>query len=267
MINPVFGTHRQGAGAEADYYKYVSFDPSGVSPSMPPLQLTLYSRLGYMYNYKYYGIPGQSHCGEAKIGFFGSSGAKNSFYRKYFNVNEPGTHNFSLYWAGFLTSDGTSQLIGGLYYSYIHERNVFGFEYNNDTFIPYPSDSYRTAAVRIFYYHDTGNNLVGCDFGFKLWAGERKFDCWENGRPVWPEEVHRGRNATLYYGREYSHGIAYVSFILNEFSLSFGYDSEKIRDFIQNTTHYIINDAKVPLVDREDRIYVELKMFGYGSLY
>jgi hypothetical protein len=267
MTNLHLGTHRQSIGAGGNFLKYIHWIPAKILSKAERLSLTLTGGMGYTYNHSYFGIPGQSHTFEGDLGFYLSLGKENNLYKKYFNINEPGRHNFRLYQSAFLTTDGTSQLIGGLYYSFIFKNSVLGFEYNNDTFTLYPSDEYRTAAVTSFYYRDKGNYLIGCNLGFKLWTGERKFTFLVDGEFVWPEEVNRDSVATLYYGNEYSHGVLFASFVINEFTISIGWDSEKVRDLFQNSVHFILNDAEVPLLERADRFYIEFKMFGFSSLY
>jgi hypothetical protein len=68
-------------------------------------------------------------------------------------------------------------------------------------------------------------------------------------------------------GAGYSAGIIYVGFRLGYLRLELGWDSEQIRDLLQNGTHYLIDDGIVPLVDRPDRPYVLFTIYPDGDLY
>lgn len=192
-----------------------------------------------------------------------SIGESNDLFASFPGIVGIGRHTISFGYNGFLTTDSTSQIVGQIDYSYIKNSSAFVFNYMNDTIFVYPSDKYRTAAVKLSYYRKLKNNLIGFSAGFTLWAGERKFDLidiWNNGDTNIPAEVSRGETVTLYNGKEYATDIVYGSISFNNLSLSVGYDSELFKELIHNNIHYLIDDGNLPEVDREPRIFIEFRI-------
>jgi hypothetical protein len=120
-------------------------------------------------------------------------------------------------------------------------------------------DQYRTAAAEISYYRSIQNNIIGGGIGFKLWTGTR------NGL----KKLIRNQDYDLsnQYGGNYSHGILYLSFFINGINISLGYDSEKIRNLIQNSFHNLINTGNIPELKKDDRIYFEISFNKFAGLY
>lgn len=272
IINSDYGTHRKGIGIENITLAYIDFPLIKYFFDSVQLseELGLSLRLGYKHYNKDFGLPGTSDIFESHVKFLYSIGEKNNLYLKYPGISGRRRHTFSIGYNGFLTTDTTSQVVGQIDYSYIMKSHAIVFNYMNDTIFVYPSDKYRTAAVKLSYYREVKNNLLGVSAGFSIWAGERKFDLekiWNNGNVDIPNEVNRGETVTLYNGKEYATNIIYASISINNISISIGYDSEKYKKIIHNNIHYLIDDGNLPSIDREDRIFLEFKIGLQDKLF
>lgn len=264
-LDSSYGSHRKGLGFNGLVVGYTNFPiiNSIFNDFYMPENLGLSGRLGYKHYKLDFGIPGESNVLEGHLKFLYSIGEENKFYYKYPEIMGHGRHTISIGYNGFLTTDSTSQVVGQIDYTYANDRFINVFNYMNDTIFIYPSDKYRTAAVKFTHYRELKNNLIGFSGGFSIWAGERKFDLediWNGGDINIPDEVKRGETVTLYHGKEYATNIVYGAISFNNISLSLGWDSELFKKGIHNSIHYLINDGNLPSVDREDRIFLELKI-------
>ncbi|MBN2617594.1 MAG: hypothetical protein JXR64_04705 [Spirochaetales bacterium] len=255
-LDSQYGSHRKGIGFNnvAINYRNLPFSSDYLGFS---------GRIGYKHYESDFGIPGSTDILESHVKILYSIGNKNIFYSKYPEIFGYGRHTFSIGYNGYLTTDSTSQVVGQIDYTYANNKFAYVFNYMNDTIFVYPSDKYRTAAVKLTQYRVVNNNLIGISAGFSIWAGERIFnleDIWNNGNINIPDEVHRGETVTLYNGKDYATNIVYASISFNNLSISFGYDSNIFRQAIHNNIHYLINDGNLPDNNRADKIYFEVKI-------
>lgn len=265
-MDSVYGSHRKGIGIDnlTLLYTEVPILKSVLGYKFfQPEYFGISGRVGYKHYKEDFGIPGSTDIFESHVKFLYSVGKNNDLYSKYPSISAIGRHTFSIGYNGFLTTDTTSQVVGQIDYTYAKNNAAFIFNYMNDTIFVYPSDKYRTAAVKMSYYKEISGNLWGLSAGFLIWAGERKFDLisiWNNGDINIPSEVSRGETVTLYNGKEYATNIVFASISFNNLSLSVGYDSELFKKMIHNNIHYLIDDGNLPSIDREDRIFIEFKI-------
>ncbi len=260
-----YGSHRKGIGFNniAIGYRNISLINYVFKDFNIPEYLGVSGRVGYKHYQSDFGIPGSTDIFESHVKFLYSIGEKNELYSKYPGIFGYGRHTFSIGYNGYLTTDSTSQVVGQMDYTYANNKYANVFNYMNDTIFVYPSDKYRTAAVKLPHYREVKNNLIGIGAGFSIWAGERIFDVvelWNDGDIIIPEEVNRGETVTLHNGKEYGTNIAYAAVSFNNLSISFGYDSEVLKKAIHNNIHYLIDDGNLPPIDREDKIYFEFKI-------
>lgn len=287
------GTHENNAGWQG----YLQFSPR--SPQLDsPISFSNHSRLSAMPHNHFLlrlspqvhlsglGIPGPSISVESGLHYIYSFGKKEYFdYLKNPAFVKSKTHNLGFTINSYLTTDGTSQFTGTLYYEHLRENWLLGIEFENDVFIPI-NDKYRTAALEFRYGYrckglhkrqttsaiadnetsnaDLSSHLLSSSSwlifatGILLWTGERR---------VSREQFNRDAIIPLFYGREYSHGIVYVSVSFKDVKIALGYDSDQIRSAVQNGVHYLIHDGQIPSIDREDRWYVQVKWRDLGTLY
>jgi hypothetical protein len=265
-----YGTHREGIGLECSY---IGYKPNTVMGRMLGKDLNeelgLLSRVGVYYHERDFGFPGESLSGKAELILLYSLGPRNDFFSRRMAISGLGRHNLSFGLNGYVSSDSTSQVTGQIDYGYF--KNDFGFtvNYENDT-IFLLQDQYRTASVKLSALFQKGNDLYGLSLGFNLWAGQRIIDLvqiWNGGNIQLPEEKRRGNTVALYNGKDYSTDVIYLSLIYNNMSFSVGYDSERIKQLIQNNVHFILDDGNLPLLDRPDRLFLEFKIGLLDELY
>lgn len=260
-----YGSHRKGLGVENLTINYFNVPIFKLALNSFPFSeyIGFSGRLGYKHYKEDFGIPGSSDIFESHIKILYSIGEANILYSKYPGIFGIGRHTFSFGYNGFLTSDSTSQVVGQIDYTFAKNNFAVVFNYMNDTIFVYPSDKYRTAAIKLTFYRQVKENLIGFSSGFYIWAGERKFnlvDIWNNGNIKIPKEVSRGETVTLYNAKEYATNIVYGSISFNNISLSIGYDSEKFKKLIHNNIHYLIDDGNIPSVEKEDKLFIEFRI-------
>ena len=258
------GTHINSLGWQM-YYQLVSVPKNTTGSVISKKNHHLLINLAGKANINNLGIPGYSLNAEGSIRYIYSFGKKNySYYLKQNSIFISKTHNISFAFNYYLTTDKTSQPSGTLYYEYLKEKSFFGIEFENDILVSF-SDKYRTGALELRYGRKLkktkkyqANKWITFALGFIIWVGERKIERWQLDREV---------DIPLFYGKEYSHGILYTSLKLNDIELSLGYDSEKIRNAIQNNFHFLIGDGKIPIINREERWLLQIKFYDMGTLY
>ena len=99
----------------------------------------------------------------------------------------------------------------------------------------------------------------GVGVGFIAWTGETP-------RPndLTRDDVY---DLSTRHGGEYSHGIVYGALFYRRFRLLVGWDSERIRDVIQNNLHYLIDNGSIPPLARKSRFFLLLGVNTPFSLY
>lgn len=205
-----------------------------------------------------YGIPGASDTAQVHLRFTAGWGGVSPWKAAPMLPSGPGTHNLYYQWSHYFTTDGTEQHSGEFGY----EWNTAGFRlyarFDNDYQGLGLTDEYRTAAGEVILYHALGTHAVGYGLGYRLWTGTTGLD---------PMTRYDTYNMTGAYGAEYSHGILYAAAAFDGLRLEAGYDSEQIRDAIQNNLHWIINNARVPLLDRPSRFFMRFSLNWVCALY
>jgi hypothetical protein len=243
------GTHLNGLGANVTAVK------------------TLLERKGFdliadagttaRYYFSYLGIPGGSFALRQQIGCSYSFGKR--CVVPLYTYPKQRRHALSYYFAGYYSTDRTSQFSGGLRYRYLCPDLEINYIFENDFLAFQKLDQYRTFAFELNAKKITVDKSNGLGAGVILWTGTTK------GLGF----LHKGENYDLtgQYGAGYAHGIAYIKFYYNNLGLSLGYDSEKIRTFVQGNFHDLIDDGRIPPLDRRDRIFIQLSVFNPVTLY
>ncbi len=262
------GTHRSGAGFNGQFLTYTDFSLLSMLPLQGINELSesigFYSKIDALFFEKDFGIPGEKFTGELNLSAMYSAGAENELFSDFPMVYGNRQHNFRFGYTGYLCTDSTSQITGQLDYTFINKRSVFMMNYENDTMLFYLTDSYRTAAFKLSWLYALENSIIGCSLGFTLWAGERK-NLWgfsNDGDFYISDEAGRENTVTFISAGEYAADVVYLSFIYDNYILSFGYDSELFKQYIHNSIHYVLDDVLLPIFDRPDRFYISFK-FGF----
>lgn len=227
--------------------------------SVPGSFLGFESHVALLFNQVKLGIPGSDYQYEGSIFLNMGFGGESRFPRSYYLFPGIAEHTFSYYWGYYGAGDGTQQPTGGWRYQYSGKNIHFRLTYENDWFGLLFSDQFRTAAVIFQIRHKMGPFIPGLEGGFMLWTGKK-----DGLSPLTRGGVY---NFSGQFGGEYSHGIVFLSFMMNEFKLTLGYDSEAIRTAIQNTIHWMVNDGSIPALNREDRFYLQFGVSVEGLVY
>jgi hypothetical protein len=163
-------------------------------------------------------------------------------------------------WMDYLDGWGTDQLGGRLELVYARQDWSLGLAFHDDLFGLKARDEWRTAAVELAAgFHAWGDDMA-LAIGMKLWTGST----WGVGR-LYRGQTYPMNPALPGYGEDA--GILYVGVRRGFLRLELGWDSEAIRDVLQNGTHWLIDDGAVPLTGRADRAYFALTVYPDGSLY
>ena len=270
-LQSLYGSHRNSLGIEGGAVHYAPYPILGRMSGDIDLDehVGILAKLALRSSEMDFGFPGPSYSavGQAKILY--SFGKPNDMFRKYSLMHGLGENTLSFGLNGYLTTDTTSQITGQIDYCHVKDKFALIVDYENDSIV-LMHDSYRTAAVRVSSLFDTGGNVFGFSIGFNLWAGERDInllEIWNGGDFRIPDEIHRGHTVTLYNGKQYSADVVYVSLLCNNLSLSIGYDSEYIKQLIQNNVHFVLNDGNLPILNRPDRLFIELRIGMPDDLY
>jgi hypothetical protein len=270
-LQTLFGSHRNSLGLEGGALFYAPFSFIGRITGSSDLDehIGLLTKLNLRHSEMDFGFPGPSESAEGQLKILYSLGKQNEMFRKYALIQGYGGNTLSFGLNGYLTTDTTSQFTGQIDYCHVDGKFALIVDYENDSIILL-QDSYRTAAVRVSSLFDTGNHVLGFSFGFDLWAGKRDInplEIWNGGDIRIPAEIHRGQTVTLHNGREYSADVVYISLLFDDLSLSIGYDSEYIKQLIQNNVHYLLNDGNLPILNRPDRVFIEFRIGIPDDLY
>jgi len=168
-------------------------------------------------------------------------------------------HNISYYLIYYIATDHTTQLSGGIKYKYATFKSEWNFYFENDFFAFTSLDEFRTFAFELNHKKSINNHVYGIGIYNALWTGTTKGLGLLNRQQTY--------DMSKQYGGKYSNGILALKFYFDNFSVGIGYDSEKIRTVIQNNFHYIINDGKIPPLNRGDRAFLQLSILDFSSLY
>lgn len=211
---------------------------------------------------QYYGIPGNS------IQLNTGAGYSFTFGRSIDLVNNPwvrtdiGRHTIKYFLSYYFSSDNTSQPYGGIEYKLNLKNSIYRIRLDNDDCYFLATDKFRSTFGEMEFLHYNQVNVYGINLSFYIWTG--KLDGTES------TNAHDARDnsyALTGYGGNYSHGILSLGIVYNFLRFSIGYDSEKIRNKIQNGWHHLYNRPRVPLLNRSDRLYVQITLFNSEIQY
>lgn len=284
-----FGSHQNRFGVNVSGY-VGAFNTVQVSGS-----------LSAFYNFSNYGFSGSSSEIQATGGISVSFG-------KSFNINSGGTggkdftlganntgkrNSIFLYSSTYLDNNTTSQRVAGAGFT----SGNFKFRFEDD-YLPIFADAktgillgdaedrYRSAAVKLDYKFSN----FSASAGFTLWTGDPK-EGWGNGSSngliTKPIGFLSGSENAAYgigkYGKYnmftpggnavngagFSLGAAYGGITLGGNSFNLGYESEGIRQFIQNqATHNNVGSPWVPKVQgKEGKVFFQSGTINGTTLY
>ncbi|MBU1240909.1 hypothetical protein KKF84_07175 [Myxococcota bacterium] len=219
--------------------------------------LVAYFQASYTYDLTPLGIPERTH---QVLGVSGLAlGFGSSAVQKGLPFVTRRRHTFFYQHEIFWDSEDTGQLSGAAGYIYSSPSFSTRIIFENDILAFQGFDAYRTGALEWSVHFPYRGHPVGLGLGFIAWTGETP-------RPndMTRDDVYDLSNR---HGGAYSHGILYGAIFFRRFRLSVGWDSEKSRDVIQNNLHYLINDGKVPPLDRKSRFFLLLSLNTLYSLY
>lgn len=248
------GTHQNRLGALIHFEQ----EWGKVTPYLK--NLFNYGQLSYFYSFKDLGIDKKSHNLFSAIGVgvsFGQKADKKGLPFVHGNYRHNIIYQFEYYHNDIKTSQ-QSGLIG---YAYLNPKFAVKFFIENDFFSPKHWDAFRTAAFNLSVHFGKYPNNWGVGVGWAAWTGKTPVP-----RPSGTNRDSVFDLSTLFAG-EFSHGILEISFYYRYFGISVGWDSEAIRDRVQNSFHYMINDGKIPRVDRDDRFYFQVSFNPMHMLY
>ena len=211
---------------------------------------------------RYYGIPGnpfQLNTGASYSLTFGKriDLVNNSWVR-----TELARHTIKYFFSYYLSSDKTNQPYGGIEYKLNLKNSIFRIRLDNDDCYFLATDKYRSTFGEIEFLHYNTENVYGINTSFYIWTGNLDGTASTNS-----PNAQDNTYALTGYGGDYSHGILSLGFVYNFLRLSIGYDSEEIRNKIQNGWHHFYNRPKVPLLNRSNRFYFQVSIFNSELQY
>ena len=163
-------------------------------------------------------------------------------------------------WSSYWDTWGTDQFTGRIEFVWARGGRSFGVAMQDDLFSPPFRDEFRTGALKLSYGFDWKGVDSALGLGTKIWTGST----FGHG-PFYRGEVI-DMNTSL-PGVNDSAGVLYVACRWGAIRLELGWDSEAIRNALQNGLHWLIDDGIVPLVDRPDRPYILFTLYPDGDLY
>lgn len=249
------GSHINGIGVNSAFY-YAD------EVRLGDLQLGLVeagATLSFRHYESYLGIPGRSEAGGGGVTVTYGLGAPNRFPSSPFFHAGLGTVNFSYRYNQYLSTDGTSQTTGRFGWEWAGPQDKIKLQIENDFYTPPFRDEFRTAAGELEYLHAFPKTIGGIAAGYMLWTGTTS--------GLKPVGGSNSLDLSGAYGGRYSHGIAYASLIWGIARVSVGFDSELIRDALQNTVHRMAGYYTLPKLLRKDKWYFQLSLFSFDSLY
>jgi Bacterial toxin 23 len=169
-------------------------------------------------------------------------------------------HTIKFKYIAHLDNRKTSQVSGSLEYLLSSDHFSAGLLFEDDFFALQNRDAYRTGALEAALWIDP----PFLPFSFSLFGGTKIWTGPAIGNKS-AEEVYDLSSSR--YGN-YSAGILYIGAGVNTVRLSIGWDSEKIRNAIQNSFHRAIDDGAIPILpNREERFFFNITIGVMGSLY
>jgi hypothetical protein len=211
---------------------------------------------------KYYGIPGNSVQLNTGASLSLTLGRRIDLVNNPWVQTELGKHTFKYFFSYYLSSDSTSQPYAGVEYKLTLKKLIFRIRLDQDDCYFLATDKYRSTMGDIEFLRYNLENAYGMNVGFHLWTGNLDGTATHNA-----PDLRDNTYALTGYGGDYSHGILSLTLIYNFLRLSVGYDSEEIRNTIQNGWHHFYNRPRVPLVNRSDRFYFQISLFNSELQY
>ncbi len=249
--NVNLGTHRNNIGINGDLSAWLDLGklPVGIGAKLD------INGSAYLSNF---GLPGSSVLLETGSKIMLGWGKPSEFGDSKWLNPSPYRHTFAKRYTYYFASDGTSQPFAHYSYSLNVSNKMIIVDIGNDAYA-ITRDGFRTAAGEIRLYVNKADRLLGFSLGYKLWHGDYTEQCLGNPGPTY--------DFTHIVGGDYTLGLIFASFSYNRLGISFGYDSDKVRVFLQNAVHRAMNISLVPSVDRKDKIFIEFSLFGNSGLY
>ncbi|MBU1220252.1 hypothetical protein KKF34_00050 [Myxococcota bacterium] len=246
----VFGTHTNRVGLSLT----LNVPLSDIDKSLN--FITFYGQTAFTMDKSPLGIPDDNFQLFAMGGFVFGDG-KPGYRKAPFPV--AGRHNFFYHFEYFYDTNDTSQLNGAMGYIFSGQKHAVRVIFENDILTFQGFDRYRTGALELTVHFSKWSQVWGVGAGFLAWTGETP-------RPnnLTKDDVYDLSNR---HGGNYSHGMLYGILIYRMLKLSIGWDSEAIRDKVQNTIHHAIDDGKVPPIDRKSRFVFMISINPTFSLY
>lgn len=169
-------------------------------------------------------------------------------------------HNIRLMYIVHIDNRNTSQTSGSIEYLLSTDRFSAGILFEDDFFALQNRDAYRTGALEAAFWIDP--RVI--PFSFSLFSGIK---IW-TGPAIGSKSAGESYDmSTTRYGN-YSAGILYAGVGINTVKLSIGWDSEKIRNAIQNSFHHAIGDGVIPVLrDRVERLFFNITIGARAGLY
>lgn len=244
------GTHRSGIGGLIELGGQLGADSFGANWALEAEGAVYEESLG---------IPCPSSQLSGWLSLGAGWGGQADFPERWFRPSSHRRSEISLKYGGYLSDDDTSQPTGGLTFIHSSDRFLLRVQLENDFLAFLLKDEYRTAALDLTTLFAARQRTFGVGFGLELWMGTTEGLGHLNRGDIYDmEEQHGGH---------WSHGIAYVSLIWEFVRLDIGWDSEQIRELFQNRLHELLDDGRIPLLDRPDRVFIQMTLFATERSY
>ena len=251
--NVYLGTHRNGVGINGDLAAWLQFGSPGSGVGVAAkadINGTVYL--------SDFGLPGSSLLletgGMVMIGW----GNASEFGESKWLDPGPYRHTLAKRYTYYFASDGTSQPFAQYIYALNIANTMIMVNFGNDAYAV-TRDGFRSAAGEIELYINKPDHLLGVTLGYKIWHGDYSEQIFIDPGPYY--------DFSSIVGGDYTLGLLFASFRYNAFEISIGYDSDEIRVLLQNAVHRAMNINLVPDVERADRVFIELSLFGNSGLY
>ncbi|HEX6039852.1 polymorphic toxin type 23 domain-containing protein [Longimicrobium sp.] len=243
------GTHVNGAGLEAGVARAVLSSGHRPVTVVAELQGAGWVRATDL------GIPGPRGTG------MGAARARLSFGTAVPDAEAVRTRRHTVEYGliGYASTDRTSQWSGALGYTYAAGDRRYEVAVEDDFFALQFRDEYRTFAMRARVLRGSGAERRGAGAKLVFWTGTTT-GLGFLGR----DETY---DLSRQHGGGFSHGILSADVYVGPVELSLGYDAEPIRATLQNGLHRLIDDGRIPALDRSPRVFVQLGWNGSITLY
>lgn len=246
------GTHRNGIGEFFAVSTMAAFQKV-------PLGFDLSININPMLYEEYFGLPGRVASIEPSGTIAIIWGKPCNFGNSKWIKPRPFRHTLSYRASYYLSSDNTSQGYAEFRYELNLANKLIALGIGNDDLTFLHTDMFRSAAVDLSLSIEKGSNIFGGAFGIKLWHGD------------YTDQLYLTRDETYDFesilGGDYTVGLFFISFHYNYLKASVGYDADRIRTCLQNGMHKIMNNGMTPSVKRNDRLFLELTLFGNNGQF